>query len=151
MNREDFVERGEIKVDFLKYYRLVSRWACKENNISISDLELLFYLDPIKYFTIQDFKDGTFYYNWDKMRFYRLQSQEWLTKVHKGNGRLGDHNKYTVSSKGQRLIARIYRILIGKEKLPESARRNTIMKREKYIDKVYAQAISKFNKSNFDG
>ena len=151
MNREDFVERGEVKVDFLKYYRLVSRWACKENNISISDLELLFYLDPIKYFTIQDFKDGTFYYNWDKMRFYRLQSQEWLTKVHKGNGRLGDHNKYTVSSKGQRLIARIYRILIGKEKLPESARRSKIMRKKTYIDKVYAQAINKFNKSNLDG
>ena len=39
MNRSDFVERGELKVDFLKYYRLVSRWACKENDISISDLE----------------------------------------------------------------------------------------------------------------
>tara|TARA_E500000318_G_scaffold71759_1_gene66417 strand:+ start:5454 stop:5909 length:456 start_codon:yes stop_codon:yes gene_type:complete len=151
MNRSDFVERGELKVDFLKYYRLVSRWACKENDISISDLELLFYLDPIKYFTIQDFKDGTFYYNWDKMRFYRLQSQEWLTKVHKGNGRLGDHNKYTVSSKGQRLIARIYRILVGKENLPESARRSKIMRKETYIDKVYAQAINKFNKSNLDG
>jgi DNA-binding PadR family transcriptional regulator len=85
------------------------------------------------------------------MRFYRLQSQEWLTKVHKGNGRLGDHNKYTVSSKGQRLIARIYRILIGKEKLPESARRSKIMRKETYIDKVYAQAINKFNKSNLDG
>ena len=47
MDRSDFLERGELKVDFLKYYRLVSRWACKENNISISDLELLFYLDTI--------------------------------------------------------------------------------------------------------
>lgn len=88
MDRSDFVERGELKVDFLRFYRLVSRWACKENNMTISDLELLFYLDPIKYFTIQDFKDGTFYYNWDKMRFYRLQSNEWITKIHKGNGRL---------------------------------------------------------------
>ena len=49
MDRSDFLERGELKVDFLKYYRLVSRWACKENNISISDLELLFYLDPIAF------------------------------------------------------------------------------------------------------
>lgn len=151
MDRSDFVERGELKVDFLKFYRLVSRWACKDNEMTISDLELLFYLDPIKYFTIQDFKDGTFYYSWDKMRFYRLQSKGWITKIHKGNGRLGDHNKYTVSSKGQRLIARIYRILIGKEKLPESARRNKIMKREKYIDKVYAQAINKFNKDSLNG
>ena len=43
MDRSDFIERGEIKVDFLKNYRLVSRWACKNNALSISDLELLFY------------------------------------------------------------------------------------------------------------
>ena len=35
MDRSDFLERGELKVDFLKYYRLVSRWACKENDITI--------------------------------------------------------------------------------------------------------------------
>ena len=146
------LEARDLKdLNLLKHDRIIRKWACKNNGLTDSDLELLIYLDCIDLFTIQDFKDGTFYYNWDKMRFYRLQSQEWLTKVHKGNGRLGDHNKYTVSSKGQRLIARIYRILIGKEKLPESARRSKIMRKETYIDKVYAQAINKFNKSNLDG
>lgn len=146
MNRKDFVERGEIKIDFLKYYRLVSRWACKINELSQADLELLFYLDPIKLFTIQDFQDGTLYYSWDKKRFYRLQSQGWLEKVHIGNGRLGDHNKYKVSSKGKRLIRRIYKILCGMEDLPESARRNQIMKGDSYIDKVYRNAIRKMNR-----
>ena len=42
MDRFDFVQRGELKVDFLKYYRLVSRWAAKNNNLSVADLELLF-------------------------------------------------------------------------------------------------------------
>ncbi len=148
MNRSDFITRGELKVDFLKYYRLVSRWACKQYDLNIADLELLFYLDPIKYFTIDDFKSGTLYYSWDKTRFYRLQRNDWIKKIHKGNGRLGDHNKYTVSAKGKRLIARVYRILIDKESLPESSRRNRIMKRETYIDKVYSQAISKFNKKD---
>ena len=45
MERSDFIERGELKVDFLKYYRLVSRWATKNNNINVADLELLFYLE----------------------------------------------------------------------------------------------------------
>lgn len=146
MDRSDFVKRGELKVDFLKYYRLVSRWACKENNMSISDLELLFYLDPIKYFTIQDFQNGTLYYHWDRQRFYRLQREGWLEKIHKGNGRLGDHNKYKVSMKGKRLINRIYKILIGEEDIPLNAKRSKIAKRESYVDKVYSQAISKFNK-----
>ena len=104
MDRSDFIERGELKVDFLKNYRLVSRWACKNNNLSVADLELLFYLDPIVYFTIDDFKDGTLYYSWDKTRFYRLQKDGWIDKVHIGKGRVGDHNKYKISYKGKFLI-----------------------------------------------
>jgi len=148
MDRTDFLERGELKIDFLKYYRLVSRWAAKNNDLKIADLELLFYLDPITYFTINDFKDGTIYYSWDKARFYRLQRDGWITKVHLGKGRSGDHNKYKVSQKGKLLINKIYRILIGEEDIASSAKRNSIMKRKTYIDKVYSQAIKKFNKKN---
>mgnify|MGYP003113403289 FL=1 len=146
MKRSDFVERGELKVDFLKYYRLISRWATKNNNLNVADLEFLFYLDPIMYFTIDDFKTGTLFYSWDKERFYRLQRDGWINKTHFGGGRRGDHNKYKVSQKGKLLINKIYRILIGEEDLPSSAKRNSIMKRKTYIDKVYSQAIKKFNK-----
>jgi len=66
--------------------------------------------------------------------------------VHIGKGRVGDHNKYKISYKGKFLINRIYKILIGQEELPESTKRNIIMKRKSYIDKVYSQAIKKFNK-----
>ena len=123
-----------------------SRWACKNNDLSVADLELLFYLDPIVYFTIDDFKTGTLFCTWDKERFYRLQKQGWINKSHNGGGRKGDHNKYKVSQKGKLLINKIYRILIGEEDLPTSAKRNKIMKRETYIDKVYSQAIKEFNK-----
>tara|TARA_R100000781_G_scaffold12946_1_gene11280 strand:- start:73 stop:522 length:450 start_codon:yes stop_codon:yes gene_type:complete len=146
MERSDFAQRGELKVDFLKYYRLVSRWATKNNNLSVADLELLFYLDPIQYFTIEDFKTGTLFYSWDKERFYRLQKDGWINKTHFGRGRRGDHNKYKVSQKGKLLINKIYRILIDEEDLPSSAKRNSIMKRKTYIDKVYSQAIKEFNK-----
>jgi hypothetical protein len=146
MERSDFFERGELKVDFLKYYRLVSRWAAKNNDLSVADLELLFYLDPIIYFTIEDFKTGTLFYTWDKDRFYRLQKNSWIDKAHNAFGKKGDHNKYKVSKKGKLLINKIYRILVGQEDLPSSARRNKIMKRETYIDKVYSQAIKEFNK-----
>ena len=146
MERSDFFERGELKVDFLKYYRLVSRWAAKNNDLSVADLELLFYLDPIVYFTIEDFKTGTLFYTWDKDRFYRLQKNNWIDKAHDAFGKKGDHNKYKISKKGKMLINKIYRILVGQEDLPFSARRNKIMKRDTYIDKVYSQAIKEFNK-----
>ena len=103
-------------------------------------------MDPIVYFTIDDFKTGTLFYTWDKERFYRLQKQGWINKSHNGGGRRGDHNKYKVSQRGKLLINKVYRILIGEEDLPASAKRNKIMKRETYIDKVYSQAIKEFNK-----
>ena len=146
MERSDFIQRGEIKVDFLKYYRLVSRWAIQNTDLKVADLELLFYLDPIVYFTIDDFKTGTLFYTWDKDRFYRLQKEGWLEKAHHGKGKRGDHNKYIVTRKGKLLINKIYRILIGEEDLPSSARRNKVMSRRSYMDKVYSEAIKKFNK-----
>ena len=145
MERSDFFERGELKVDFLKYYRLVSRWAAKNNDLSVADLELLFYLDPIVYFTIEDFKTGTLFYTWDKVRLYRLQKKDWIDKTHNAFGKKGDHNKYKISRKEKMLINKIYRILVGQEDLPSSARRNKIMKHGTYIDKVYSQAIKEFN------
>lgn len=134
-------------MNHLQYYRLVTRWACKEHNLKIADLELLFYLNPIQYFTVNDFKDGTLYYTWDNHRFYRLQREEWLTKIHEGRGSVGGHSKYVVSSKGKRLINRIGRMLDGREDLPESAKRNKIMKGKSYSDRQYAKAIKKFNKT----
>ena len=146
MKREDFYQRGELKVDFLKYYRLVSRWACKTHELKVADLELLFYLDPIIYFTIQDFKNGTLFYTWDKDRFYRLQRDGWIEKCFTGSKRGGEKSRYKVSRKGKLLINRIYKILVGEEDLPESARRNRIMRGSTYIDKVYRNAINQFNK-----
>ena len=146
MTRKDFVERGELKVDFLKHYRLVSRWACRTHDLQVADLELLFYLDPIMYFTTDDFRDGTLFYSWDKKRFQRLKREDWIEKTFGGNKK-GNKAKYKVSSKGKRLITRIYKILIGQEDIPESVRRNKIMKGETYTDKVYRQAIKKFNRN----
>ncbi len=147
MDRKDFIERGEIKIDFLKHYRLVRKWACKTNEIQEADLELLMYLDPIVYFTRQDFLDGVLYYSWDKNRFYRLLKQGWIEdmKTRVANGNKG-HNRYKVSTKGKQMIRRIYRILVGEEDIPESARRNSIMKGNSFSDKMYKLAIQKMNK-----
>ena len=148
MKRSDFVERGEVVVDFLKNYRLVSRWACKTHDLKIADLELLFYLAPLIYFTQKDFKEGTFFYRWDKNRFYRLQREGWIDKAigkpeagHRGS------SKYKVSTKGKRLVNRVYRILIDQEDIPESIQANSLMKRVSYTDKVYSEAIKAFNRN----
>ena len=147
MDRKNFIERGEVKIDFLRNYRLIRKWACKTHNILEADFELLLYLDPIIYFTRQDFLDGILYYSWDKKRFYRLQNNGWIEKMSDRveNGNRG-HNRYKVSMLGKQLINRIYKLCAGLEELPESVRRNKIMKGESYSDKMYKQAIQKMNR-----
>ena len=49
----------------MKHYRIIRKWACKNNDLTDSDLELLIYLDCIDLFTIKDFKTGTYTYSWN--------------------------------------------------------------------------------------
>ena len=134
------MRRDELNMDHLQYYGLVSRYFIKTTDLSRADLELLIYLNPIQWFTIHDFKDGTLLYTWDVNRFYRLQREEWIKCIHNGKGRAGGHSKYVVGQKGKRLLNRMKRILQGDELLPE-----TIIKNKSYTDKVYNRAIQAFN------
>ena len=131
----------ELNMDLVQYWGLVTRYFIKTTDLNRADLELLVYLNPIEYFTIKDFKQGTLLYTWDRKRFSRLQNNEWITKIHEGRGRTGGHSKYVVSSKGKRLLNRIGRILDGREDLPE-----TILKTERFTDNLYSQAIRAFNR-----
>ena len=85
-------------------------------------------------------------HGWNKQRFYSLIKRGWIHKVFKNNGRKGGHNRYATTRQFKLLYNRIHRIISGEEDIPESAARNTIMKREKYTDKMYSQLIRKFNK-----
>ena len=153
MDRSDFVQRGEVKVDFLKNYRLISRWACKNNELSISDLELLFYLEGIGLFKKQDFKDGVHSYSWDNRRWNRLLKDDWIKVFRTRNRTTQKYNIYKLSFKAKQLIARIYRIILGEEDIPETTRSNKIMNRDSYSNTVLATSILNLNKdkTRFNG
>ena len=131
----------ELDMNQVQYWGLVSRYFVRTTDLKRADLELLLYLNPIEWFTIHDFKNGNLLYTWDKTRFYSLQKREWIKMIHDGKGRTGGHSKYVVSSKGKRLLKRIGRILDGREQLPE-----TIIKKDRFMDKMYNHAIRSFNK-----
>ena len=140
MNRNNEIVR---KSNILQWWRVVRRWACKENDLSQGDMEFLIYLEPIDYFTMDDFKTGTFMLNWNNNRFWRMTKQGWITRIKKGRN---ERSRYVVSQKGKRLINRIYRILLREEPLPEGVASNKTMKREGFADKMYSQLIKKFNR-----
>ena len=137
------------ELNLLKHYRIIRKWACKNNNLNDADLELLIYLDCIDFFSIKDFKQGSYSYSWDTRRWAKLLDNEWVVIWRKRNRSTQKHNLYKVSFKGKQLISRIYRIMLGEEDLPISKRRNKLIAGKSYTDKVLTQAIKNVNKDKY--
>ena len=79
------ISADDIKnLNLMKHYRIIRKWACKNNDLTDSDLELLIYLDCIDLFTIKDFKTGTYTYSWNNRRWNKLEQLKNIiyTKFH---------------------------------------------------------------------
>jgi len=141
------LEARDLKdLDLLKHYRIIRKWACRNNSLRESDLELLIYLDCEDLFTKKDFEDGVYSYSWDNRRWARLIKEDWIVVWRARNRTTQTYNIYKVSFKAKYLINRIYKIMLGEDKIPTSPRRNKIMKGESYMDKVLSKSIKKANK-----
>ena len=140
------LEANDIKnLSLLKHYRIIRRWACRNNGLSDADLELLIYLDCIGLFNRLDFIDGAYSYSWDNRRLARLKADDWINVFAKRNRTTTKSNVYKVSFKGKQLINKIYRIMLGEEDIPTSTKRNVIMKGKRYSDKVLIKSIKNVN------
>ena len=133
-------------LNLLKHYRIIRKWACKNNDLTDAELELLIYLDCIDMFTIDDFKIGTYSYSWNNRRWNKLIQNNWVVVWRYRNRTTQKYNIYKISFKGKQLIQRIYRIMLGKDDIPTSERRNSIMKGNTYMDKVLQTSIYNVNK-----
>ena len=125
------LDANDVKeLNLLKHYRIIRKWACRNNNLNDADLELLIYLDCIDMFTKKDFEAGSYSYSWDNRRWNRLLKEGWIV----------------VWRKRKHLIKRIYRMMLGLEDIPTSNHRNSIMKGKTYTDKVLITSIKNVNK-----
>ena len=141
------LEASDIKdLNLLKHYRIIRKWACKNNGLNDADLELLIYFDCMDLFTREDFKIGTYSYSWDNRRWNRLLKEGWIIVWRQHNRTTQKYNIYKVSFKCKQLISRMYRIMLGKEDIPTSLHRNKIMKGKTYMDKVMITSIDNVNK-----
>ena len=130
----------------LKHYRVIRKWACRNNELNDADLELLIYFDCMDLFTKHDFEIGTYAYSWDNKRWNRLLKEGWIVVWRNRNRTTQKYNIYKVSFKCKQLISRMYRIMLGEEDIPTSEKRNSIMKGKTYTDKVLRRAINNVNK-----
>ena len=141
------LEARDLKeMHLLKHYRIIRKWASRNNNLKEADLEVLIYLDCLDLFTKKDFELGVYSYSWDNRRWSRLIKNDWVVVWRNRNRTTQKYNIYKVSFKGKQLISKIYRIMLGKEEIPVSERRNSIIKGNSYMDKVLTTAIYNVNK-----
>ena len=141
------LEARDIKdMNLLKHYRVIRKWACRNNGLNDADLELLVYFDCMEYFTKHDFKIGTYAYSWDNRRWNRLLKEGWIVVWRTRNRTTQKYNIYKVSFKCKQLISKMYRIMLGEEDIPSSEKRNSIMRGKTYTDKVLQTAIYNVNK-----
>jgi len=139
------IDSSNIKeLNLLKHYRIIRKWACKNNNLNDADLELLIYLESIDRFTKQDFKTGTYSYSWDNRRWNRLLKSGWIVVWRERNRTTQKYNIYKVSTKCKQLTSRMYRIMLGEEDIPVT-KSNKIFNRSNYTSKVLAASIINVN------
>jgi len=141
------INANDLKdLNILKHYRIIRKWACKNNNLTDADLEVLIYLDCMDLFSKYDFEQGVYSYSWDNRRWNRLIQNGWIVVWRHRNRTTQKYNIYKVSFKCKQLIMRMYRIMLGEDDIPTSARRNKLIKGNSYTDKVLTKAIYNVNK-----
>ena len=141
------LDASDLKdLNLLKHYRIIRKWACKNNDLTDAELELLIYLDCMELFTKKDFEIGTYSFSWNNRRWSKLIQNDWIQVWRHRNRTTRKYNIYKVSFKGKQLISRMYRIMLGHDDVPISERRNKLIAGNTYTDKVLTQAIYNVNK-----
>lgn len=144
------LEPSDLKnFNIFKHYRIIRKWACKNNELNEPDLELLFYLDCIDLFTKNDFKKGVYSYSWNNRRWNLLLKNNWIKVWRERNRTTQKYNIYTLTYKAKLLINTVYKIILGEIDIPTSEKRNKIIKGKTYIDKVLTKSIYNVNKDKY--
>jgi len=133
-------------LNLLKHYRIIRKWASKNNDLTDAELELLIYLDCVDLFTRKDFEAGAYSFSWNNRRWNKLLQDDWIQVWRNRNRTTQKYNIYKISFKGKQLINRMYRIMLGSEDIPTSERRNKLIAGNTYTDKVLTYAIYNVNK-----
>lgn len=138
MNR--VTAEGMKDAHVLKYYRIVRKWAAKQNDLQDADVELLIYLSHLGRFTRNDFINGVYAYSWDKHRWNKLRQAGWIDTWRHRNRTTIKYSIFKASFKANHLVSRIYRIIAAEEDIPMSEQ-NVFYNNKTYTDKVMNKCI----------
>jgi hypothetical protein len=100
------------KYSYMKYWRVVRRYAFMKYDLNQEDLDVLFYIYDEMYFSNHHFEKFEKIMPWDYQRLQRLAKNGWINKLPNGN-KYGQLSVYEVTIKTQRVISSLYKILNG--------------------------------------
>ena len=135
-------------MDFMKYWRVVRKWATINYDITMPELELLLFLRGEGLFTRADFSAFAVAMPWDAHRFQKLLKAGWIMQWNETNYKR-QKRLYEVSRKGKILVLTIYRKLLGEEPIAQHRTNNVIYKvKVPHSHKSLRSIIERMNKEN---
>ena len=130
--------------DFMKNWRVVRYYIQKRYELSYSELEMILFLYDETLFSKDLFDDFARSMSWDKKRFSDMMDRGLIKKWRKGK-KLREKDLYQLSHKAKIICSHTYKKVLGLELISEDPYRNSIMKGEGYMDKIYRSLIKKMN------
>ena len=141
----DIYDRKPPPNDYMKYWRVIRRWALSKYDLALPELEMLLFLYSESYFSKETFDEYNQLISWNKKRFSNLLRDGWIVVWRKS--RRNEKTLYEISYKSRRMVLTIYKKLNGQE-FAETYPANPMFKvSAPYTDVVYRNYIKKINKS----
>lgn len=137
----------EPKYNFLKYWKVVRKWATVKYDMTLSDVEVMLFLYDEGIWKKKDFLNATSIHSWEKGRLERFIRRGWIRVFREGKGYKGHARLYEMTPAAKRICRSIYLKVTQEEAIPENIQNNPIFKKtdETYILKVYRSAIKRMN------
>lgn len=142
--------RGKVSVkyDFLKYLRVVMRWATENSGLSRPHVEVLLYLYCMGTFSKKQFHDfhktlGIY----EQKTLDNLSKEGWIALWRPASKKTKEHALYSLTHKGKLFCAKIHNVCCGEDEIPIEETRNKLAGNTgKRIDTYYMEMIKKMNK-----
>ncbi len=131
--------------DYLKYWRVISRYTKLRYKLTAQDLDMLLFLYSEKNFNMEKYREFANILSWDRGRFKRLVDNGWIEKVHIGLEWAGK-DVYRLTEKATKMIKHLYNKLDGTEITTTGKSNPMFYKKVRFTDKVYRMMIVKMNK-----
>ena len=126
--------------DYLKYWKVIRRWALFNYEVNQAELELLLFLKSERYFSQSRFLEYNYLFSWDTQRFANMKKKNLITFYRRKRDGYR-YNVYQLTPKAKRILKGVYAHLNG-ETFKEHARKAN----ESYTERNYRNYIKRLNK-----